>query len=105
MSRVARIGLAMALLASLLASTTGCSGRPAQGPVPHRRTRPDLRRQPLELRSADRCTGRAELRERCQLAGNSSRETKKVDVFYLSDTTYAKPDPTSRTRGQSMTRR
>ena len=87
MMRITRIGFGLALLAGLLTSATGCSGSgtgssnkgPTAGVEP----------------SSSVLEGAPDYANAANWLAIPSESTKSVDVFYLSDTTYSKPDTSS----------
>src|SRR5664279_5085764 len=96
MMRVARIGFALALLASLPTSTIGCSGRAAQGPDTASSTKgPTAGVKPSNSVPQTDAQGAPNYANAANWLAIPSESTKSVDVFYLSDTTYSKLDSSS----------
>jgi len=96
MVRVARIGSALALLASLLASTTGCSGQAAQRPDTASTNKgPTASVKPSRSAPQTDAQGAPNYANTANWLAIPPGPAKGVDVFYLSDTTYSKPDSSS----------
>ena len=89
--RVARIGFALALLASLLASATGCSG--SKTATSNSGSTAGVK--PSNSVSQTDAQGAPNYANAANWLAIPSENTKTVDVFYLSDTTYSKPDSSS----------
>jgi len=87
MMRVARIGFALALLASLLTSTIGCSGRAAQGPDTASSNKgPTAGVKPSNSVPQTDAQGAPNYANAANWLAIPSESTTSVDVFYLSDT-------------------
>jgi len=96
MMRVARTGFTLALLASLLTSTTGCSGRAAQGPGTASSNKgPTAGVKPSNSVPQTDAQGAPNYANAANWLAIPSGSAKGVDVFYLSDTTYSKPASSS----------
>ena len=96
MMRVTRIGFALALLASLLTSTMGCSGRAAQGPDTASSNKgPTAGVKPSNSVPQTDAQGAPNYANAANWLAIPSGSAKGVDVFYLSDTTYSKPSSSS----------
>lgn len=94
MVKVARIGFALVLLAGLLTSTVGCSGA-AQGPDTASSNSPTAGVKPSDSVPQTDAQGAPNYANAANWLAVPSENTKSVDVFYLGDTTYSKPDSSS----------
>jgi hypothetical protein len=96
MMRVARVGFSLALLASLLASATGCSGQAAPGPDTASSNKgPTAGVKPSDTVPQTDAQGAPNYANAANWLAIPSGSAKSVDVFYLSDTTYSKPASSS----------
>jgi len=91
--KVIRIGFALALLAGVLISTTGCSRPATQGPATvASSTGSTAGVEPSNSVPQTDAQGAPNYANVANWLAIPLENPKSVDVFYLSDTTYAKPD-------------